>query len=130
MNKSMKCFALLLFLVAPTYCLATRPPTLPQSLPRHVNLHIKDKDVKGLKLWCESLDEVFDDVILQPGKETIHQIFLDWLYDCHFEWQSRTKTVPDMGKDCVDNKDCIWEVRTNGFWFYDNKKHWIKKDVW
>ncbi|KAK1410136.1 hypothetical protein QVD17_36670 [Tagetes erecta] len=129
MNKLMKCFALLLFLVAPPYCLAIRPPTRPQS-SRYADLHIKDKDLKNLKFWCESLDAVLGDVILQPGQETVYQILLDWEYDCHFKWQSREKTVGYMGSDCVEGK-CIWEVRNNGFWFYDhNKKHWIKKEEW
>ncbi|MFS7970715.1 putative plant self-incompatibility S1 [Helianthus anomalus] len=139
MDKAMRCLALLLFLVAPPCCLASPPPPPSPSPPiaswKHV-LHIIDKDLKDLNFLCEEVDDLLDDYTLQPGQKIKLDVAINSLYDCRFKWQSREKMVfvfdDGLISDCVGGfvKDCTWEVRTDGFWLYDNKKHWVKKDHW
>nr|XP_043633272.1 uncharacterized protein LOC122604444 [Erigeron canadensis] len=131
MDRSIRFLSLLFFLVISFFCFAG---TL--AATANYTLHIKDKDIKDLTIGCEIPDWISGDIRLQPGKETKFQVYLLQQYDCIFKWQSREKLVTTFDDDtsihCIGevNKDCLWEVRVDGFWFYDKNNHWIKRDKW
>lgn len=136
MDKFMKCLALLVFLVAPSCCLAGR--VSPPAIEPTYTLHMRDKDIKNLTIWCECpmINEITKDGKLQPGWDTKFSIHPNLFYDCNFEWESRRKLLVvyqgNMLDDCVGrySKQCIWEARKDGFWFYNVNKHWVKKSDW
>ncbi|KAI3520008.1 hypothetical protein L1887_09229 [Cichorium endivia] len=132
MDKLMRFLGLLLFLVAPVCCLSGPPSSAP--LPKYT-VHLKDKDLNDLVYRCVFLEELNDNT-LQPGQETKFEAYPGLDYVCHFKWQSKEKDIKVFAvgfiRDCVGefDKDCIWEARDDGFWFYDNKDGWSKMLDW
>lgn len=134
MNKFVRYVGVLLFLMTPSCCLAD--PLFSARKPFH-SVEIKDGDLKDLNFRCETdPDGIIGNHTLQPGERAGFHVDIDQLYVCHFKWQSRQKDVIVINNalinDCIGefDKDCVWEVRSNGFWFFHIKNKWIKKYDW